>query len=167
VINEANLEQLKDIQIVMRVGKRTYQPVSQPGDLVYKPSDCTYHEFPGSILWDESATIDNYSGQMSETHSGYSQTTNCYKTYTGESSVQAGMAREIYDANRRIEIIPYARESWSGYTGMFKVIFDLFDVDGTARVTPSDTKIDIIVNYGQKISQISYDLKDWERIIHH
>ncbi len=116
VVRGAHPEDLKDTRVVLRVGDRTYEPVSQPGDVAVQAKRGHFHSTP-------------------------------FPPYTGRRP------------HENITLPTQVGYTW--YQAQFDFAFDLYDPDGTPRITDRDTEFTITITSRRGNRHATYRLSEW------
>lgn len=138
---KANARDLQDIRVVLQVGNRTYQPLEHPGDL---------------------KSVESFDVNMTSRprYSTGTITTNTTGSAHGSGGYVYGSANSVsHYTTRTIEV---RGEPYYWYNGEFAVAFELFDKDGTARITPKDKEFTVVVVYRHGERRATYKLDEWK-----
>jgi len=131
ISRHADPADLRDVRVVLKVGERIYQPRTQPG------------------------TLSAESGQSVNVVSVPQVSTT---TVTGSASGSSGT---VYgNATAYNYYTTHFTQGYNWYKGSFAVDFDLFEPDGSARITTADKEITVIVIYGPNERKATYMLED-------
>jgi len=130
----ANPKDLEDVRVVMSVGDRIYQPQKAPGGLLGEGGTGTNtFSTPASS---STRTEGSFAGPRGYGNFEIKETT-------------------FFTINHE--------ENFKWYAGDFDVVFDVFNPDGSCRITTADKKLEIIVVYGSNERHAVYDLDDFLR----
>ncbi len=138
----ADPRDLEDIRVVLQVGNRIYQPLQQPGTLTATEGAgenmFTRHDFTYT-------TVDTSSSGNASGSGGY--------VFWNANAV----------SNYMVHTATTEGQTYRWFQGVFAVAFDLYDKDGTARITSRDKEFTIIVIQRSGERRATYKLPEWEK----
>jgi hypothetical protein len=139
VSRQANPQDLKGVRVVLQIGDRIYQPITQPGDLTADSGITMNSVFIPQVS--QSTTHTSVNGSFSANGS--------YGSVWGDGS---STTTNYYSIERT--------ESYQWFKATFLVAFPIIDENGNAIVRKTDKEITAIVIYGTNERKATYKLND-------